>query len=73
MDACVLPCRVINSFNAPSAHAQDAPAPNRAALDEAFQELLSKISDEDDEWVVLVGEVQELRTSQSISQIEPHL
>ena len=34
---------------------QDAPAANRAALDEAFSELLSKISEDDDEWVVLIG------------------
>ena len=34
---------------------QDAPAANRAALDEAFSELLAKISEDDDEWVVLIG------------------
>jgi hypothetical protein len=38
-----------------AARRQDAPAPNRAAFDGAFQELLSKISEEDDEWVVLIG------------------
>jgi len=34
---------------------QDAPAANRAALDEAFNELIAKISEDDDEWVVLIG------------------
>ena len=34
---------------------QDAPAANRQELDAAFQELLSKISDDDDAWVVVIG------------------
>ena len=33
----------------------DAPAANRAAFDSALQELMAKISDDDDEWVVLIG------------------
>jgi hypothetical protein len=49
-----------------AARRYDAPAANREALDTSFQEILSKISDDDDAWVVVIGTLLKDLTTEGV-------